>query len=115
MRAFFACAAVFALAACNSEAPVEPEAVQAQVALPIKPSMPAPDEELFAATYAEACGESQPVSGSLCKSQGFGKEGFVCEYGFGDDEYLRNETIIVPVEGKWTLAEPEKTCAADAA
>ena len=91
---FFACAAVFALAACNSEAPVEPEAVQAQVALPIKPSMPAPDEELFAATYAEACGESQPVSGSLCKSQGFGKEGFVCEYGFGDDEYLRNETII---------------------
>ena len=115
MRPFFACAAVFALAACNSEAPVEPEAVQAQVALPIKPSMPAPDEELFAATYAEACGESQPVSGSLCKSQGFGKEGFVCEYGLGEDEYRRNTATIVPEEGKWVLAEPEKTCAADAA
>ena len=115
MRVVFACVAIFALAACNSEEPVDPEAVQAQVALPVEPSMPAPDEELFAATYAETCGEAQPVSGSMCKSQGLGKEGFVCDYGLGDDEHLRNKTTIIPVEGKWALAEPEKTCAADAA
>jgi hypothetical protein len=115
MRAVFACAAVFALAACNSEEPAAPEPVQAQVVMPVKPTMPAPDEELFAAAYAEACGKTQPVSGSMCKSRGFGQEGFVCDYGLGDDEYLRNKTTIVPVEGKWALAEPEKTCAADAA
>lgn len=115
MRIVFACAAVLALAACNSEEAVEAEAVQAQVALPIEPSMPTPDQELFAATYAEACGEERTVGASLCKSRGFGTEGFVCEYAFGDDEHLRNKTIIMPDEGKWVLAEPEKTCAADAA
>ena len=115
MKVIFACAAVLALAACNSEEPVEPQPVQAQVVVPVEPSLPAPDEELFAATYAEACGDAKPVNTSICKSQGLGKEGFVCEYGLGDDEYLRNKTTIVPVEGKWALAEPEKTCAADAA
>jgi len=115
MKVVFACAAVFALAACNSEAPVEPDSVQAQVVMPIEPSISAPNEELFAAAYAEACGDAQPVNTSICKSQGLGKEGFVCEYGLGNDEYLRNDAIILPVEGKWALAEPEKTCAADAA
>ena len=114
MKAVFACAALLALAACNSEEPVEPKPVQAQVALP-EPTMPAPNEELFAEAYAEACGDAQPVGASMCKSQGMGKEGFVCEYALGDDEHLRNETTIKPVEGKWALAEPEKTCAADAA
>ena len=115
MKVVFACAAVFALAACNSETPAEPEPVQAQVAIAAEPSMPTPNQELFAATYAEACGDAQPVNTAMCKSEGLGKEGFVCEYGLGNDKYLRNKTTIVPVEGKWALAEPEKTCAADAA
>jgi hypothetical protein len=116
MKSLFACVALLALAACNSEEPAEAQAAEAPVAAaPLEPSMPAPDEELFAAAYAEACGEAQPVGASMCKSQGMGKEGFICEYALGDDEHMRNETAIKPIEGKWALAEPEKTCAADAA
>jgi hypothetical protein len=115
MRVVFACAAVFALAACNSEEPDQPAPVQVQAVVPVEPSVPAPNEELFAATYAEACGDTQKVSTSVCKSEGLGKKSFICEYGLGDDEHLRNRTTIVPVEGKWTLADPENTCAADAA
>ncbi len=115
MKAVFACAAILALAACNSEEPVEPKPAQAQVALPAEPTMPAPDEELFAAAYAEGCPSAAKVSTSLCKSQGLGKEGFICQYGLGEDEYRRNTATILPKDGKWVLAEPEKICAADAA
>ena len=116
MKSLIACVALLALAACNSQEPAEAHAAEAPVAAaPLKPSMPAPDEELFAAAYAEACTAGPKVSTSLCKSQGLGKEGFVCEYGLGEDEYRRNTATIVPEEGKWVLAEPEKTCAADAA
>jgi hypothetical protein len=41
-----------------------------------------------------------------------GKEGFFCEYGLGNDEYRRNTASVVPSDGKWTIAEPEKSCAA---
>ena len=120
MRSLFACAALLALAACNSQEPAEAQAAETPAAAtaaiePLKPSMPAPDEELFAAAYAEACSGAPKVSTSLCKSQGLGKEGFICEYGLGDDEYRRNTATLVPEDGKWVLAEPEKICAADAA
>ena len=120
MKSLIACAALVALAACNSHQPDEATAAEAPAApaaavQPVEPSMPAPDEEVFATTYAEACASAPKVSTSLCKSQGLGKEGFVCEYGLGDDEYRRNTATIVPDEGKWVLSEPEKICAADAA
>ena len=118
MKSLFACAALLALAACNSQETTEAQAAEAPaaaVAAPIKPSMPAPDEETFAAAYAEACTAAPKVSTSLCKSAGFGKEGFVCDYGLGDDEYRRNSATLMPEDGKWVLAEAEKICAADAA
>jgi hypothetical protein len=115
MRTLFACAALVALAACNSEEPAEPAPAETQVALPVEPSMAPPDEAIFTAAHAEACPNAQPVSVAECKSRGLGKEGFICEYGLGDDEYLRNKATVVPVEREWVLAEPEKVCAADAA
>jgi len=119
MKSLFACAALLALAACNSEEAAEAPAAEAPTAAasvgPVKPSMPAPDEETFAAAYAEACTAAPKVSTSLCKSAGFGKEGFVCEYGLGDDEYRRNSATLMPEDGKWVLAEADKICAADAA
>ena len=117
MKSLFACAALVALAACNSQETTEAQAAEAPpvAAAPLKPSMPAPDEETFAAAYAEACTAAPKVSTSLCKSAGFGKEGFVCDYGLGDDEYRRNKATLLPEDGKWVLAEAEKICAADAA
>ena len=119
MKSLIACAALLALAACSSEDVTEAHAEEAPaaatVAAPAKPSMPAPDEETFAAAYAEACTSAPKVSTSLCKSAGFGKEGFVCDYGLGDDEYRRNKATLLPEDGKWVLAEAEKICAADAA
>jgi len=117
MKSLFACAALLALAACNSQETTEAQAAEAPpvAAAPLKPSLPAPDEEMFAAAYAEACTAAPKVSTSLCKSAGFGKEGFVCDYGLGDDEYRRNKATLLPEDGKWVLAEAEKICAADAA
>lgn len=116
MRVFVSCAALFVLAACGSAEPAEPAPVETQaVVAPAEPTLPPPDEETFAAAYAEACPDNKQVSTSLCKSQGLGKEGFICEYGLGNDKYRRKTAIVVPVDGKWTLAEPEKICAADAA
>jgi len=117
MRSLFACAALLALAACSSQEPAEPAPTETAVAAvePLKPTLPAPDEGVFAATYAEACPNGQKVSTSLCKSEGLGKDGFICDYGLGDDEYRRNHATVVPGDGKWVLAEPEKICAADAA
>ncbi|SRR5690554_5818844 len=113
MRSLLACAALVALAACNSQEPTEPAPVETQAAVAIvEPSLPTPNEEIFATVYAEACGEAPPVSTSLCRSQGFGKDGFVCEYGLGEDEHRRNKATIVPGDGEWTLDAPEKTCAA---
>jgi hypothetical protein len=113
MRSLIAGVALVALAACNSQEPVEPAPTQTPVAqLPVKPTMSPPDQEAFAAAYAEACPNSKPVNTALCRSQGLGKEGFFCEYGLGNDEYRRNTASVVPSDGKRTIAEPEKSCAA---
>jgi hypothetical protein len=116
MKPFFVGAALLALAACNSQEADEPPPAPTPVALqPIEPSMPPPDDNAFVVAYAEACPNAKQVSTALCRSQGFGKQGFICDYGLGKDEYRRNTASVVPSDGKWTIAEPEKVCAADAA
>jgi len=115
MRSLFVCVALAALAACNSPEAAEPAPVETPAVAAPEPTMAPPNEETFAAAFAEACTEAPKVSTSLCRSAGFGKEGFICEYGLGDDEYRRHRATVVPGDGKWTLAEPEKICAADAA
>jgi hypothetical protein len=107
--------ALIALTACNSQEP-EPVPTPTPVAVqPVEPTIPPPDMKAFAEAFAEACPGSKPVGTALCRSKGFGKEGFVCEYGLGDDEYRRNSASVVPADGKWTIAESEEICAAKAA
>lgn len=113
MKKILACAALAALAACNSQEAPEPEPTETVAAAPVvEPSLPAPDEAIFAEVYAAACPEAETVSTSLCKSRGLGGEGFVCDYGLGDDEYRRNTATLLPGDGEWTLADPENSCAA---
>ena len=115
MKKLIAPALLLALAACgsaeSSEAP-EPAETVAPVVAPT-PTLPAPNEDLFAAAYAEACPNAETVSTSLCKSRGFGKEGFVCDYGLGSDEYRRHSATLMPGDGEWIVADPENTCLAD--
>jgi len=117
VKKLFACVAFVTVAACSSGS-AEPTPAETQAAAPapvITPSLSPPDEAVFAAAFAEGCPDAEKVSTAECKSQGFGKTGFSCDYGLGDDEYRRHKATLVPGDGKWTLAEPEKTCAANAA
>ena len=101
-----------ALAACGEEPAPEPAPTQAPQ--PAEPTLPAPDQELFAGVLAEACPELEPVSTAICKRAGFGSSDVVCEYGLGDDEYRRDKATLTPGDGEWTLADPESVCAASA-
>jgi hypothetical protein len=104
--------ALLALAGCDSEASEPaPVATPVPVAAPT-PTLPAPNEAVFAEAYAKACPSAEPVSTSLCRSKGFGQEGFVCEYGLGDDEHRRNKTELAPGDGEWVI-DAEAACAAE--
>jgi hypothetical protein len=74
--------------------------------------MPPPDQDVFAATYAEGCPKAEKVATSMCKSEGLGKDGFVCEYRLGSEDAARRTTSIIPGDGKWKLADPDTACAA---
>jgi hypothetical protein len=106
-------AAQLALAGCNSEAS-EPAPVEtpAPVAAPT-PTLPAPNEDIFAQAYAQACPDAEPVSTSICRSKGFGAEGFICDYGLGNDEYRRHKAELAPGDGEWLIADAEAACAAE--
>lgn len=114
MRMLFACAALVALAACGSEEPAPEPTVAVATTPEVEPSLPAPDAAAFSAAFAEACPSAKEVSTSLCRSRGLGREGFICDYGLGNDEYRRHSATLLPGDGKWTLADPETTCAAGA-
>ena len=102
---------IVALAACQQEPVAEPVAAQTVAAVPEGPSLPAPTPEVFAAAFAAACTKAEPVNISVCKRAGLGSTDAVCEFGLGDDEYLRNKATITPVDDAWTIANPETTCA----
>lgn len=106
-------ASVLALAACGEEpAPApEPTATETAVAEPEEPALPAPDEEVFAATFAKACPSAKPVSTSVCKRAGLASDNMICEYGLGDDEYLRHKATLTPGDGEWIVADTETVCA----
>ena len=102
-------ALALALVGCGEE----PAPVPAPTATPTptEPSLPAPDQAKFTEVFAAACPEAEPVSTALCRSQGLQGNGFVCDYGLGNDEYRRNTAVLVPGEGDWTLDSPETVCA----
>ncbi|ABC63848.1 hypothetical protein [Erythrobacter litoralis] len=112
-RALLLLLPAFALAACGEEPAAEPAPVETATAEPAE-SLAAPDENVFASVYAAACPDAEPVNTSVCKRLGIGSADVLCEYGLGDDEYLRNKATLTPGDGEWTIADPETVCAAGA-
>jgi hypothetical protein len=111
--AFLIPALALALAACGEEP--APAPVETPVATPEPtPSLPAPSQASFTALLAEACPEAEPVNTAVCKRAGMGSPDVVCEYGLGDDEFLRNTAVLTAGEGEWTLKDPATVCAAGA-
>ena len=107
---------VFALAACGEEAPApvveDTPTVEEQIAA-IETIAP-PDQGVFTETLAETCPNLKPVNTAVCKRAGLGSEDVICEYGLGDDEYLRNKATMTAVDGAWTITDTETVCATGA-
>jgi len=98
----------FALAACGEEPAPEPVETVAPVEVA---ELPAPDQELFSSAFAEACPNAEPVNVALCR-RGMGAETAACEYGLGDDEYMRHDaTLAVNETGDgWLIQDAETVC-----
>ena len=100
-------------AACSEEPAPEPAPVETAAAEPIE-TLPAPDQELFSTLHSAACPEAEPVNTAVCRRAGMGSEDVICEYGLGDDEYLRNTATLTAGDGEWVLTDTETVCAAGA-
>jgi hypothetical protein len=103
------------LASCGDEPAAEPAAAAttAAVATPDPtPSLPAPDQETFAAAFGSACKGAEKVNTAVCKRAGMGSDDVICEYGLGKDEYLRHKATLVANEDStaWVLSDPAKVC-----
>ena len=115
MRIVFVTLAVIALSACGAEQPAQPvpSATPSPTADP-EPTLPPPTKAIFAAAFAAACPKAKAISSADCQSQGFGKQGFACRFGLGDDPYERYSANLEPGDGKWVVADPATACAAGA-
>ena len=98
------------LAGCGEEPAPAPEPTETVAPEP-QASLPALSEELFSEILAEACPSVEPVNTAICK-RGMGAATAECEFGLGDDEYLRNDAIVAANEAGdgWVLADPEAVC-----
>jgi len=107
---------LFALGACSQEPSAEPTTAPTTAAAAptasATPSLPAPDQETFSAAFAEACPAAEKVNTAVCKRAGFGSDQVICEYGLGEDKYLRDKATMSPADGKWALKDPEAVCKA---
>ena len=103
---------VFALTvACGEEPAPEPAPVETATPEPEPtPSLPAPDQTLFSAKLAESCPSLKPVNTAVCKRAGMGSPDVVCEYGLGDDEYLRHKAVLTAGETDWALTDTDTVC-----
>ena len=97
------------LAACGEEPAPEAAPTQAEAPEAID-TLPAPDQAFFTEKYAEACPEEEAVNTAVCRRAGLGSPDVICEFGLGEDEYLRNEATLTEGEGEWTFADPENVC-----
>ena len=110
MKKFLVCAALIALSACGEQATPTPTPTPSPTPTDTTASLPPPNKESFAAMFKDACPKAKPVNAVLCQSEGFGKAGFVCKFGF--DGYTRYSATLEPGDGKWTFADADKACAA---
>lgn len=107
-----AVAPIVLLAACGEEPAPAPAPVETTAAAePEAPSIPPPDGTFFKEAWAKTCPSAKPVNTAACKRAGMGSPEVICEFGLGDDEYLRNKTTLVQGETEWEIADPETTCA----
>ena len=111
-------ALLLTLAACGEEPATEvveeTPSVEESLAAEAEEGTEPADRDAFAAAYEAACPNSKPVNNASCTALGMGSPSFLCEYGLGDDEYLRHEGVVtVSEEGElaYTLDDPEKVCA----
>ena len=107
----FLVAPALLLAGCGGEPAPAPTETAAAAPTPATPTLPAPDEAVFAATFAKTCPQAPKVSVSTCKSAGMGSPDFLCQYGLGDDEYLRQKLTLTAKDGEWTVKDADAVCA----
>ncbi|MCP9222710.1 hypothetical protein MKP08_08130 [Erythrobacter sp. LQ02-29] len=98
------------LAACGQQEAPAPAPTQTATT-PVRESLSPPKRDDFADAFGKACPEAKPVNKAVCKSAGMGSIDFICDYGLGDDEYLRNEATLTQQDDAWVIADPEKVCA----
>ena len=104
---------VLALAACGQQAEEAPAPVETVAAAP-EPvnTLPAPDQGTFTEVFAAACEGAEPVNTAVCKRAGMGSKDVVCEYGLGEDEYLRHKATLTAndTEDGWVIADAAELC-----
>lgn len=101
---------LLALAACGEPEPEPQPTAEPTVAAPAEPALPAPDEELFTALFAKTCPAAEKVSVAVCK-RAMGADTALCEFGVGEDEYLRHKSTLEAKNGEWAIANPKEFCA----
>ena len=101
---------VFALAACGEEP--APEPVETPVVAAPEIDLPAPDQDLFKATFAETCEGAEPVNQAVCR-RAMGADTVACEFGLGEDEFLRHDARLAVNDAGdgWMLDNAEAICA----
>ncbi len=99
---------VLALAACGSEPAPAPEPTETVAPEPVSTLAPA-DEALFKELFAETCPDAEPVNTAVCR-RAMGADTASCEFGLGDDEFLRNDATLSVVDDGWVLSDPETVC-----
>lgn len=115
MTRFASLLPLIALAACSGEPAAEPAPPTTTAAAPAPvttPSLPAPDQALFTGLFAEACPGAKPVNTAVCRRAGMGSSEVNCEFGLGEDKYLRNKATLEAGTDAWTLKDPAPVCAA---
>ncbi|WP_324826891.1 hypothetical protein [Qipengyuania zhejiangensis] len=103
---------VLALAACGQEPAPEPVATETAAPEPVA-SLPAPDQALFTEVFGSTCEGAEPVNTAVCKRAGMGSPDVVCEFGLGEDSYLRHKATLTANEDStaWVLTDPAAICA----
>ena len=98
------------LAACGEEPAPEPTATEVATPEPVA-SLPAADQDYFRTKFAETCEGAEPVNNAVCR-RAMGAETASCEFGLGEDEYLRHEATLEANEDgtDWQLADADALC-----
>ena len=102
---------LLALSACGSEPTPQPTATATVAPTPLKPTLLPPDQATFTTVFAKACPKAEKVAVASCKAEGMGATSFTCQYGLGNDKYLRHDATISQKDGEYVLDNSAATCA----